>query len=607
MKAQPGGIPFLSPILKYWPAFHRFAGNRLLPYIGASFLVTLADGLGITMFFPLFSYLSGARTTDQHSRGFRAVEWVFSSVGLPMTLVTLLYALIFVFTVKGIFQLLVGAFQGRVVTYFSQAISTRIMMGYAGLDYRYYLNANIGTLSNIATNESYRATVSFIKYASIFPNLITIICYTAIAIAFDWQVTSFSVIFGVTLVFCLRKISILSRKYSYENTEALNSFSNIAVQSLGAFKYLRSTASFSPLSAHIKRTIQRVRDSQFKITILSAANVAVNEPATVVFLAFMLWYQVVHKGQGISEVIVLLLFYFRLMKELMAVQGNWQSFCATMGSIDQVLRTVEDTERHAEKYGSIQVHGIEQGIRFENVSFEYREGSPVLTDVSIQIPKNRMVALVGESGSGKSTLVDLMTGLLTPTSGRMTLDGKSYTELDLPQLRSKIGYVTQDGALFDDHVANNISLWSCDYKGDASCRKRVHDAAERANCARFVSEMPEQFETAIGDRGIKLSGGQKQRISIARELFKNPSLLILDEATSALDTETERDIQQSIDQLKGKTTVVLIAHRLSTIRNADYIYVMSKGRVIEEGSFEELSQRSKSQFRRLCELQSVVL
>ena len=181
----------------------------------------------------------------------------------------------------------------------------------------------------------------------------------------------------------------------------------------------------------------------------------------------------------------------------------------------------------------------------------------------------------------------------------MLVDGVPLPDLDVAAWRRLIGFVPQDCVVFDDTVANNISLW------DTSDRERIEQAAKRAHTDEFVRAMPDGYETRIGERGTRLSGGQRQRLAIARELFKQPELLILDEATSALDSESERLVQQSIEELKGTATIVVIAHRLSTIRHSDVIHVLSHGQVVESGSFDELYARTDSRFRKMCDLQAL--
>ena len=226
----------------------------------------------------------------------------------------------------------------------------------------------------------------------------------------------------------------------------------------------------------------------------------------------------------------------------------------------------------------------------------------MLEDVSLRIPHKTVVGIVGESGAGKSTFIDLVTGMLKPTDGQVLIDGVDLQELDLRAWRRRIGYVTQEGVLFDDTVGGNISMWSSGTDQDA-VTPAIRQAARSARCDDFIDTHPQAYDAVIGDRGVNLSGGQRQRLAIARELFKRPDLLILDEATSALDSELERGIHTSIESLRGQATVIIIAHRLSTVKHCDRIFVLEEGRVAEQGSFSELLATEGSRFARMCALQ----
>jgi len=270
--------------------------------------------------------------------------------------------------------------------------------------------------------------------------------------------------------------------------------------------------------------------------------------------------------------------------------------------VDDEFSTVTD-RREAD--GSIELSPLIRKIEFCGVSFAYEEAEGnVLHDINISIPANTTVALVGESGAGKSTLVDMLTLLLQPRTGEIQVDGVSHRNIDRASWRSQIGYVSQETVVFDDTIANNICLWRGDIDADDDLRKRVQDAARQAYADHFIQDLPNGYQTVVGDQGVRLSGGQRQRLFVARELFKRPNLLILDEATSALDTESERYIQKSIDDLKGEMTVVIIAHRLSTIRNVDYVYVLDDGRVVEEGTYQQL-RANESRFREMVEMQTL--
>lgn len=221
-------------------------------------------------------------------------------------------------------------------------------------------------------------------------------------------------------------------------------------------------------------------------------------------------------------------------------------------------------------------------IRYEGVWFRY-DDEDVLQDIRIEVKKGQTVALVGPSGGGKSTLADLLPRYYDPVQGRITIDGKDLRDLKVPDLRNKIGVVTQEGVLFNDTILNNIA-----YGDDRPDRKRAEKAARIANAHDFIDRLPEGYDTNIGERGAKLSGGQRQRMAIARAIYKNAPILILDEATSALDSESERLVQEALDQLTQNRTSIVIAHRLSTILKADRIYVIDQGKIVEEGTHQEL-------------------
>jgi len=301
---------------------------------------------------------------------------------------------------------------------------------------------------------------------------------------------------------------------------------------------------------------------------------------------------------------VAVLFFYRCMIEVGHFNRHWQLLSSYAGSLELVWTAAMEMEQHRERRDGEAVDCFYEKIELRDVSYAY-DAQAVLQDVNIRIGKNTSVAFVGASGAGKTTLVDLLTGVLKPTQGTVCIDDKDLHTLNLSRYRQSIGYVEQDTIVFDDTIANNISMqW--DQHVDDQTWARIQKAAGSAYCDEFIERLPQGYHTRVGERGLKLSGGQRQRLAIARELFKQPDILILDEATSSLDSQSEAYIQQSIERLRGFLTIIIISHRLSTIKQVDYLYVIEQGRIIEQGTFAQLSGLQDSAFRRMCELQRVV-
>ena len=236
----------------------------------------------------------------------------------------------------------------------------------------------------------------------------------------------------------------------------------------------------------------------------------------------------------------------------------------------------------------------------ENLNFAYGS-KPILKNINLHISKNESLALVGESGSGKTTLISLITGLLHPESGSLKVEGIPLSDYQSKSYQKLIGYVSQDPVIFDDNLYNNVTFWA---PKTPENQLRFEESIRKASLEDFMLELNERENTILGNNGINLSGGQRQRVSIARELYKDIDLLILDEATSSLDSETEKAIQESIEALQGKYTLIIVAHRLSTIKNVDRIVFMDKGRIVDVDTFENLMKK-QGRFKRMVELQEL--
>ena len=271
-----------------------------------------------------------------------------------------------------------------------------------------------------------------------------------------------------------------------------------------------------------------------------------------------------------------------------------------LASADRVFNIMDIESDIKDSKNAVKINDLKEKLMFKNVSFSYSNKSEnVLNDINFSINKGEIIALVGPSGAGKSTLVDLIPRFYDTLNGSILIDNQNIKEIEINSLRSLMGIVTQETLLFDDTVKANIS-----YGSDNIPDSEVIDAAKAANAHEFILKLPDAYDTIIGERGVSLSGGQKQRIAIARAIVKNPPILILDEATSSLDSESESNVQEAIESLMNKRTVIVIAHRLSTVKNANKILVLDRGKIVQKGNHEDLindegiyKQLHKMQFR----------
>ena len=271
---------------------------------------------------------------------------------------------------------------------------------------------------------------------------------------------------------------------------------------------------------------------------------------------------------------------------LLSLWDNGQLVSVLLSRLDDVFE--QEPEQGSDHSGLIPVQSLEGRLEFRHVSFRYGgpESPRILDDISFEAPAGKRVAIVGRSGSGKTTLVKCLAGLLEPSDGTILYDGVDSQKLDHRQLRQQIGFVLQDTYVFDETIARNIALG--DEEPDP---ERVAWAARVASAHEFIERLPMAYDTRIGDSGVALSGGQRQRIAIARAIYRRPPVLVFDEATSALDTESERAIKENLDRLVAGRTAFVIAHRLSTIRDADVILVIEKGKLVEQGTHDDLMRR----------------
>jgi len=566
----------------------------------------LAQGFGITLLLPLLRASQSGGNTEDMGVAEQYLQAMLDTMGIADSMTGILAFIAVTFIAKGALQFAKGGYQGYLQAQLLRELKTKLFDAYSGMDYRYYIRQNAGHFINVINQQVNRFFQSFKNFVGFTSQAVNTASYFGFAFVIAWRFALMAIAVGGVLLFLFKYLNAYVRRLSRKRSAEMSTLNKLLVQSLQAFKYVVSTGQTTHLRNGVVESVNRLTGYIFRQRTAAAFTSALKEPVSVLLIVSLIAVQVAVFNDPIAPIFVALLLFHRGMQAVISLQSGWQGTMDKIGSVEMVDDEFAAVLSHQEKSGGQQLEPLREGLELRNDHFAYNEeDGDVLKNINVSIPANTTVALVGESGAGKSTLVDLLTLMLKPREGTVDIDGVPHDEVDLASWRNQIGYVAQETVVFDDTVANNLHLWQGDIEEDPALRERVIHAAERAHADHFIRDLPNGYQTVVGDRGVRLSGGQRQRLFVARELFKEPNLLLLDEATSDLDTASEQHIQDSIDALKGETTVVIIAHRLSTVKNADRVYVLDEGRVIEAGTYEELRMREDGEFREMVEMQSL--
>ncbi len=593
-----------SDIARYVRIYRRHIGRRIYVVFTLTVLVAFMQGLGFTMLLPLLRVSQSSVDPEELSGAEQLLHELLVWLGIADSLTGVLFVIVAIFMTKGAAQFARAAYVGYLQSELLRQLKIQFFDRYSGMTYEYFMTQNAGHFINIINQQVKRFFDSFSQFAKSLTQAVSAATFFAFAFAISWRFAIPVLVLGAGLLALFQYLSAYVRRLSRQVASEMSHLNKLLVQSLQAFKYVISTNQHEKLRTEVVDSVERLTNDIFRQRMAGALTKSLRQPVSVLIIAVVILIQAIIFDAALASTFVALLLIHKGIQAIMSVQQVWQQTMDRIGSVEAVDGEVRAVLEHQEQNGSRRMDALRSGIEFQNVCYAYNEeDGDVIHDIDIDVPANHSVALVGESGAGKSTLVDMMTLMLKPRTGVVRIDGVPHDEIDLDSWREQIGYVSQETVVFDDTVANNICLWRGNVEEDSDLKKQVVRAAEQANADHFIRDLPNGYQTVVGDQGVRLSGGQRQRLFVARELFKQPNLLLLDEATSDLDTASEQHIQNSIDELKGEVTVVIIAHRLSTVKNVDRVYVLDNGRVIERGSYHELWAREDGQFQEMVEMQ----
>jgi len=451
----------------------------------------------------------------------------------------------------------------------------------------YFNKTRSGELINTITTEIERIKQGFSGAAFLFTRILTCLVYLGTMSLISWKLTLVSVLLFVLLGAALSNLNKRVREKSFGMSIANGNFTSIAMEFING---MRTIHAFNTQDFERQRYYQasnQIVSSSTKVVLAWTAVKPLAESAAVTVLVSMIIIAftnfVINGKLQVSSLLTFFFVLFRLVPLIQDMNGTRAFMSTLQGSADNIKNLLKASDKTYFKNGNIQFSGFKRAINLVSVDFSYNEAQKILKNITLTIERGKMTALVGASGSGKTTLADLIPRFHDATEGHVYIDEVDIKQWEIASLRSKIAVVSQDTFIFNASVWDNIA-----YGTPGATELEIKEVARLANALEFILQMPEGFDTIMGVRGVRLYGGQRQRIAIARALLRNPEILILDEATSALDSVSERLIQDSLEKLAVGRTVIAIAHRLSTIAKADKVVVLDQGKIVEQGTYQEL-------------------
>lgn len=582
-----------------------FVADLLRPYkkyilllIVLSFFASALDGISIGMLVPLLGGIQQIKNYSQLPEILQSVIKIFSGYPIERQILLSLSLVVLALILKNLVLAVAYYLAYWLTARLIENLRIRVVNTLMAVGIGFYNNVKTGDLvedmiyNTILTEEIIKKSTEVINYIMSFLILL------ALLIIFSWKLTAVTIILAALIAFA---VSIYIKKISLYGLMLVDSGRELTAslqENLSGIHVIKSFTKEREQSLKLRKQIGKHAVNQINLNFSGFMVHVITEAFGVLAIGILFLIAIKSSDMDYRLVLTQLLpFIYILARILPLIKIINQSrgiIVSRLPAFDAVYELIRLDNKPVIRDGHKPYTGLRSGIRFESVTFSYNhDDRAALIDAGFFIPKGKTTAIVGKSGAGKSTVINLLLRFYDPQKGAIFIDDEPLTDFIVESYRHNIGIVSQDTFIFNDTVRNNIAFGLL----DAPSEDIIAEAAKRAGADEFIVELPEGYDTILGERGIRLSGGQRQRISIARAILKNPEILILDEATSSLDTRTEELIHKAITDLSRNRTVVIIAHRLSTIKNAEKIIVLNEGRVSETGEEKELMERKGEYYK----------
>jgi ABC-type multidrug transport system fused ATPase/permease subunit len=562
-------------------------------------LAGMLEGAGIATLVPMLQIV-GQQTASTASlgRAGSAILAVLTFLHMPFNLATVLaFTLFFILasqaTVLAQQKLLAGSSALLDATMRRKLFGAVLEAGWP-----YFVQTKSTDLTSTLLADTARAGMAYVTIVTVIGTIIMVVIYLGLALLLSWPMTLATLATSGAVLVLLRNRTSRGTKYGQEISRVDAEIYGETQENLVAAKLIKASSAENQIIERFDRLTAVRQRIQYKNLMNQAWLKTTYDSASVATVFVGVYIAVTFFGMTISTLTVFLFLFYRLSPRVSNLQASASLTLSLIPGVRRVDEYTANAQRLKEDSGSTPLGPLTREILLEDVSFAYGE-TGIIQHVTLSIPRGASTAIVGPSGSGKTTLMDIVLGLLQPQSGRVLVDGVSLAGARMSDWRRQIGYVAQDSSFFHASIAENISMGRT-----GLTLADVQEASRLAHADEFVSDLPEGYDTLIGDRGVRLSGGQRQRLALARALAGRPSILVLDEATSALDAESEEKIQRAVDGLAGSMTILTVTHRLATVKNADLIYVLEDGVLAESGSWSSLLS-ANGRFSELVRMQSI--
>ncbi|MBD0379751.1 ABC transporter ATP-binding protein [Paenibacillus sedimenti] len=591
----------MGELLFFVKKLYAVTGKKLFLNIGSMITVSLLDGISIYLLVPMLGIIGFFQIDAAKSLPIPGLSHLLQNVQSTLNLPIILAMYVLIIAGQALLQRSQAIRSSQIQQHFIRHLRFETYRALMQAKWDFFLVKRKSDFSHILTTELARVN----QGTNMFMQLITSAIFTAIQIGLAFwlsaKLTSVILVSGIVIFVVFRKYVRKAQSIGDRTTELSQSYYAGITEHFNGIKDIKSNRLEHIHLTWFHALCKQIEDNVTQFIRLNSTTQFLSRITAAVLIVLFIYVSFGVFHTPAEQMMVIIIIFARLWPRFSSIQSSLETMVSMFPAFKSVIQLQQEC-KDAQEWSVQKDRGIspaipvEHGIECRDVCFRYSndQHSYALHDINIHIPAGGLTAIVGRSGAGKSTLIDILMGLMQPESGQMLIDGVPLTPDKFLPLRSSISYVSQDPFLFHMSIRDNLKLVN-----PAASEQEMWEALEFSASAEFVSKLPQGLDTVVGDRGVRLSGGERQRIVLARAILRKPSILILDEATSALDGENELKVQQAIDRLKGKMTIIVIAHRLSTIRGADQVIVLDKGELIQQGGYQQLSQETRGIFSKL--------